>query len=190
MTAPLPGHQLKQILEAFDALRVPEGHRAELIGGEIVVSPTPSNFHNWIYGKLHRQFDRVCPDHLLVTNTTSVALPATSEIYVPDLLICPGEELLDARAWQVPAADVLLVAEITSPATVLRDRKNKRAGYARSQVPLYLFVDPLDGDGSLTLYSDPDGAKYRIAHRAPFGAKISVPKPFEVELDTSGFVRS
>lgn len=101
MTAPLPGHQLKQILEAFDALRVPEGHRAELIGGEIVVSPTPSNFHNWIYGKLHRQFDRVCPDHLLVTNTTSVALPATSEIYVPDLLICPGEELLDARAWQV-----------------------------------------------------------------------------------------
>lgn len=85
---------------------------------------------------------------------------------------------------------MLLVAEITSPATVLRDRKNKRAGYARSQVPLYLFVDPLDGDGSLTLYSDPDGAKYRIAHRAPFGAKISVPKPFEVELDTSGFVRS
>lgn len=186
MTAPLPDQESHDMLRTYAQIELPEGQRAELIGGEIVISPTPTNYHNWIYAQLHRLLDRGTPDELVVTNTTTVALPATGERYVPDLLICESAVLRDAREWQVPAEDVLLVGEITSMSTVLRDRKNKAQGYGRSRVPLYLLVDPLDGEGSATVFAEPDGSgRYRVEHRVLFGERFTLPEPFGLEIDTS-----
>ncbi|MGK5450130.1 Uma2 family endonuclease [Streptomyces radiopugnans] len=186
MTAPLPDQESHDMLRTYAQIELPEGQRAELIGGEIVISPTPTNYHNWIYAQLHRLLDRGTPDELVVTNTTTVALPATGERYVPDLLVCESAVLRDAREWQVPAEDVLLVGEITSMSTVLRDRKNKAQGYGRSRVPLYLLVDPLDGEGSATVFAEPDGSgRYRVEHRVLFGEKFTLPEPFGLEIDTS-----
>ncbi|MBN3931112.1 Uma2 family endonuclease [Streptomyces verrucosisporus] len=186
MTAPLPDQESHDMLRTYAQIELPEGQRAELIGGEIVISPTPTNYHNWVYAQLHRLLDRGTPDELVVTNTTTVALPATGERYVPDLLICESAVLRDAREWQVPAEDVLLVGEITSMSTVLRDRKNKAQGYGRSRVPLYLLVDPLDGEGSATVFAEPDGSgRYRVEHRVLFGERFTLPEPFGLEIDTS-----
>ncbi|PJE94798.1 hypothetical protein CUT44_26985 [Streptomyces carminius] len=191
MTAPLPDQQeLDDMLRTYAQLELPDGQRAEFIGGEIVISPTPTNFHNWIYAQLHRMVDRGTPDDWMVTNTTTVALPATDERYVPDLLVCESAVLHSDREWQIAPEDVLLVGEITSMATVLRDRKNKLRGYGRSRVPLYLLVDPLDGEGSATVFAEPDGAgRYRVEHRVLFGEKLALPEPFGLEIDTSAFVR-
>ncbi|CAL9505971.1 hypothetical protein SUDANB106_03561 [Streptomyces sp. enrichment culture] len=186
MTAPLPDRESHDMLRTYAQIELPEGRRAELIGGEIVISPTPTNYHNWVCAQPHRLLDRGTPDELVVTNTTTVALPATGERYVPDLLVCESAVLRDAREWQVPAEDVLLVGEITSMSTVLRDRKNKAQGYGRSRVPLYLLVDPLDGEGSATVFAEPDGSgRYRVEHRVLFGEKFTLPEPFGLELDTS-----
>ncbi len=189
MTAPLPDQESHDMLRTYAQLDLPEGRRAELIGGEIVISPTPTNHHNWIYSELHYLLDRGTPDGWSVTNTTTVALPATDERYTPDLLVCESAVLRSAREWQVAAEDVLLVGEIASMSTVLRDRKNKVQGYGRSLVPLYLLVDPLDGDGSVTLFAEPDGSgRYRVEHRVLFGEKLALPEPFDLEVDTSVFV--
>jgi hypothetical protein len=83
MTAPLPDRESHDMLRTYAQIELPEGQRAELIGGEIVISPTPANYHSWIYAQLHRLLDRGTPDELVVTNTTAVALPATGERYVP-----------------------------------------------------------------------------------------------------------
>ncbi len=92
--------------------------------------------------------------------------------------------------WQVQADDVLLVAEITSPSTRARDLQAKVKGYAHSNVPIYLLIDPHDGDGSTTVYSHPDGkGLYRDEHRAMFGEKLTLPEPLGLELDTTGFLK-
>ncbi|MFP8962067.1 Uma2 family endonuclease [Streptomyces nanhaiensis] len=187
MTAPLPDQESHDMLRTYAQIELPEGQRAELIGGEIVISPTPTNHHNWIYSELHYLLAHRSRERgWSVTNTTTVALPATGERYVPDLLVCESAVLRDAREWQVPAEDVLLVGEITSMSTVLRDRKNKAQGYGRSRVPLYLLVDPLDGEGSATVLAEPDGSgRYRVEHRVLFGEKFTLPEPFGLEIDTS-----
>lgn len=190
MTAPLPDQDLDDLLHTYEHLEVPEGQRAEFIGGEIVISPTPSNFHNWIYGQLQRWIDRGTPDEWIVTNTTSVLLPATGEHYIPDLIVCESAALRDPGAWRITAENVLLAAEITSPSTAQRDRTTKVRGCAHSLMPVYLLVDPHDGDGSTTVYANPDGkGAYRDEHRVVFGEKLPLPEPFGLELDTSVFLK-
>ncbi|MFP8886057.1 Uma2 family endonuclease [Streptomyces mangrovi] len=190
VTTPLPDRGPYDMLHTYARIEqtgLPEGLRAELIGEEVLIPPRPTNHHNWIYSELHHLLAHHSRERgWSVTNTTTVALPATGERYVPDLLICESAVLRDAREWQVPAEDVLLVGEITSMSTVLRDRKNKAQGYGRSRVPLYLLVDPLDGEGSATVFAEPDGSgHYRVEHRVLFGERFTLPEPFGLEIDTS-----
>ncbi|SEQ66441.1 Uma2 family endonuclease [Streptomyces radiopugnans] len=132
VTTPPPGRRPHDILHTYariERTELPEGLRAELIRGEIFIPSRPTNHHNWIYGELHYLLAHPSRERgWSVTNTTTVTLPATGERYVPDLLVCESAVLRDAREWQVPAEDVLLVGEITSMSTVLRDRKNKAQG--------------------------------------------------------------
>ncbi|MBP2064516.1 Uma2 family endonuclease [Streptomyces iranensis] len=190
MTAPLPDQEFENLLDIHAQLELPDGMRAELIGGEIVISPTPANFHNWIFSELNLQLVREVPTQWRITNTATVFLPATEERFIPDLLICESEALKSMEEWQVQADDVLLVAEITSPSTRARDLQAKVKGYAHSNVPIYLLIDPHDGDGSTTVYSHPDGkGLYRDEHRAMFGEKLTLPEPLGLELDTAGFLK-
>ncbi|MFJ6591565.1 Uma2 family endonuclease [Streptomyces violaceusniger] len=190
MTAPLPDQEFVNLLDLHAQLELPDGMRAELIGGEIVISPTPANFHNWIYGRLQRRLNREVPEDWIITNTATVFLPATEERFIPDLLICESEALKSMEEWQVQAGDVLLVAEITSPSTRARDLQAKVKGYAHSNVPIYLLIDPHDDEGSTTVYSAPDGkGRYRDEHRAAFGEPLTLPEPLGLELDTAGFLK-
>ncbi|EXU66787.1 hypothetical protein Z951_17790 [Streptomyces sp. PRh5] len=190
MTAPLPDQEFVNLLDIHAQLELPDGMRAELIGGEIVISPTPANFHNWIFSELNLQLVREVPTQWRITNTTTVFLPATEERFIPDLLICESEALKSMEEWQVQADDVLLVAEITSPSTRGRDLQAKVKGYAHSNVPIYLLIDPHDDDGSTTVYSHPDGkGLYRDEHRAAFGEKLTLPEPLGLDLDTAGFLK-
>ncbi|MEV6128316.1 Uma2 family endonuclease [Streptomyces violaceusniger] len=190
MTAPLPDQEFENLLDIHAQLKLPDGMRAELIGGEIVISPTPANFHNWIYGRLQRRLNREVPEDWIVTNTATVFLPATDERFIPDLLICESEALKSMEEWQVQAGDVLLVAEITSPSTRARDLQAKVKGYAHSNVPIYLLIDPHDDEGCTTVYSAPDGkGRYRDEHRAAFGEPLTLPEPLGLELDTAGFLK-
>ena len=190
MTAPLPDQEFVNLLDIHAQLELPDGMRAELIGGEIVISPTPANFHNWIYGRLQRRLNREVPEDWIITNTATVFLPATEERFIPDLLICESEALKSMEEWQVKADDVLLVAEITSPSTRARDLGDKVKGYAHSNVPIYLLIDPHDDEGSTTVYSAPDGkGRYRDEHRAAFGEPVTLPEPLGLTLDTAGFLK-
>ncbi|TVL90136.1 Uma2 family endonuclease [Streptomyces sp. LX-29] len=189
MTAPLPDQTLEELMHTYEHLDLPEGQRAELIGGEIVISPTPTSQHNWIFGRLMRMLIKATPDEWMITNTETVVLPATGERFIPDLLVCEAAALTDNRKeWQLPADDVLLACEITSPSTARRDRTSKLWGYAHSQVPVYLLVDPHDGGGSTTVYANPDGkGRFRDEKTVPFGERVPLPEPFGFELDTSLF---
>jgi Uma2 family endonuclease len=173
-----------QILELHDKFESPEGHKAEVIGGNIIVSPSPSGRHGLICLKLQRQLSRLLPAELVVTTMATLRMPATRERYIPDLLVI-REDILDTDDWLFSAGDAELVVEVVSPSNARNDRVTKVRGYAASGVPIYLLVDPLER--SVTLFSEPAGDCYRQVHPVPFGSSIALPEPYSGKIDTSVF---
>jgi len=175
---------IEQILGLHDKLKVPEGHKAEVIEGTIIVSPSPSGRHSVIYAMLQRQLDQMMPAHFVVTNTVTLEMTATGERYMPDILVM-GRDVLDSDDWLFPADRAELVVEIVSPHNARHDRGTKVRGYAASGVPIYLLVDPIEQ--AVTLFYEPAGDAYRQVHRVPFGSSIALPDPYHGKIETGSF---
>jgi Uma2 family endonuclease len=128
------------------------------------------------------------PAGLGIAHELDVFFPLIDKLYRPDLVVLP-DSVLDAdisSAW-IESDNLLLAVEITSKKTAKIDRKEKREGYARGGVPLYLLVDRWSRPAEVTLFSEPSGDDYQQAVRVPFGESITLPEPFNVEIDTSRF---
>ena len=178
------------LLETFLGLDTPEGFRAELIEGEIVVTPPPDGDHEdyieliveQVYGRsrtrmqfsgnkgLKLQSGGACPrDHVIPDGTFA---PRALRLY------------RGADSW-MPCDGVAMVLEVTStkPQT---DREAKRRCYARGGIPLYLLIDR--DASSITLFSDPEDDDYRQHCTLPFGKPLALPEPFAFELETADFL--
>jgi Uma2 family endonuclease len=175
---------VEQILELHENFEAPEGHKVEVIGGNIIVSPSSTGRHALMNGNLHAELRQLMPRHLAVANGVTLDMTATNERYVPDTLVV-SKAVLDTDEWLIGTDQAELVAEIVSPSSADNDRETKVHGCAASGVPIYLLVDPLER--SVTSFSEPAGECYQQVHRVPFGASIELPKPYSCKLDTSVF---
>lgn len=174
------------IRRAFDAL--PEGIWAELVDGEIIVSPFPSDQHQVIVRYLVRLLAVGSPEAWEIEPAGGLIIKPGLHEYRPDIYVAPS----DAWRRDPPGADperVELVVEVVSPTKRdrERDRETKFRVYAAAGIPLYLLVDRYEGKGFTTLYSNPSGDRYLDTHGVPFGEKLTLPKPFDVEIDTARF---
>ena len=89
-----------------------------------------------------------------------------------------------AMSLYVPARDMLLLAEITSPGNFRQDRIAKQGDYAAAGIPFYLRVDLENGIEALeaALFQLVDG-EYREAVRSVDGVlHSSLPWPFAADL--------
>ncbi|MGH3415084.1 MAG: Uma2 family endonuclease [Actinocrinis sp.] len=175
------------IRRTFDAL--PEEVRAEIVDGDIIVSPLQLNAHQRVIMYLAGLITRSIPENWWVDTSGGVILEPDWNEYRPDLQVAPsGAWPREGNAGPI-LSEVKLVVEVTSPRRrdLTRDRKTKYAAYARAGIPLYLMVDRYDGDGFTTLYSNPSGDQYLDAHKVPFGDKLALPEPFDVAIDTARF---
>ncbi|GGV08546.1 hypothetical protein GCM10010495_21550 [Kitasatospora herbaricolor] len=59
-----------------------------------------------------------------------------------------------------------------------RDLVRKRRAHARAGIPVHVIVDDLDGDGHVTVLTDPhpDRATYEAEIRVPYGTEVTVPE--------------
>lgn len=181
MPAPELPDAADDLLEVFRNLAVPEGYRAELIGGEIVVSPPPDGDPEDVVATVNKRIVRGSAMEVYASGTKGLTLSAGR--FVPDSVIGPEGLFRGRDPWMRPDG-VLLVLEVTSTRPD-RDRAIKRRGYAAAQVPLYLLVDR--GAMEVILYSEPGDGDYRADVRVPFGKALDLPGPFDVTLDTTSF---
>ncbi len=176
------------LLNTWQELDVPDGWRAEIIddNGVVLVAP-PSVPHNIIASWVHRALLLALPDGWHIFQTLGLQWPVVERLYMPDLVVMPVSAAKQART-PCPADEAELVVEIVSRGSRDTDRKKKLWGYAHGPVPLYLLIDAWDETGpSVTLYEQPGDGRYNHATTVNFGAKIGLPKPFDIELDTSAF---
>jgi Uma2 family endonuclease len=126
-----------------DLMSLPDGVRAELIEGEIYVTPSPSPRHQFALQGLSRLLQDwavMHPGARVLTAPCDVELP-TGDVVQPDLFLVAAEKVGRDRVRGVPD----LVVEVVSASHPERDRLVKRDLYAHSGVPEYWIVDPDDG---------------------------------------------
>lgn len=122
---------------------VDDGSRYEIIGGELLVSPSPTTNHQRLVRTLVRIIGEVVDEHGLgevLPGPVDVRLGAHT-VVVPDLLFVRTERLEIIKSALVEGAPDLIV-EVASPSTRGRDNVQKAAAYAEAGVPEYWLPDP------------------------------------------------
>ncbi|MGW0596836.1 Uma2 family endonuclease [Streptomyces sp. NPDC002776] len=185
-----PLTQEQVLLEGFLALDTPEGFRAELIEGEIVVTPPPDGDHEKYISRIVRQVIKLSRIEMDFSGNKGLRLAreeaGPAHHVIPDVTFAPvdADAFGGAGSW-MPCVGVAMVVEVT--ATRPRaDRDAKRRCYARGGIPLYLLIDR--DSSSITLFSDPEKDDYREHRTRPFGKAITLPAPFAFDLETSDFL--
>ncbi|GAA2522742.1 Uma2 family endonuclease [Streptomyces fimbriatus] len=185
-----PLSQADVLLEGFLALETPEGFRAELIEGEIVVTPPPDGDHEDCIGLIVTQVIRGSRTDMQFSGNKGLRLRSGGACpknhAIPDGTFAPTALRLyrGADPW-MPCDGVAMVLEVTS-SKPRADREAKRRCYARGGIPLYLLVDR--EASSITLFSDPEKDEYREHCTRPFGKPVALPEPFAFDLDTGDFL--
>jgi len=129
-----------------DYLNTPDdGRHYELFDGEIFVSPTPNQRHQWISQLLNRRLDRVVSSASLGRiYAAPLAVRLDRDVLLsPDLFFVrsgsPADNLSTTWIEGAPA----LVVEILSKSTADRDLNRKRELYEQYGVEEYWIVDPV-----------------------------------------------
>ncbi|MFJ3532008.1 MULTISPECIES: Uma2 family endonuclease [unclassified Streptomyces] len=199
MTAAMVEHQQDSegrpwdyLLRTWQELDVPEGWRAEIDEGQIVLVPPPHAHHNGIADLVQQCLYRGLPDGLGVFQTLGVHVAPLAKLYVPDLVVMERELILAAdpeTSDPMDASEALLIVEITSKGNAREDRTKKYRAYARAGVPMYLLIDRFDTRGAMsTLFTEPnEDGTYKRYEAVPFGKPLGLPAPFDVTLATDAF---
>ncbi|MFG2955928.1 Uma2 family endonuclease [Streptomyces sp. NPDC048291] len=167
--------------QAWKAMELPEGYRAEIIEGAIEVSPTGRYSHSQIIFMLREALAEFLKGgDFAVRNDTNVL--HENRAWVPDLFVVARdpERYVTDDGLGLTAAGVRVVFEVTSPGrrSLDRDRIRKRREYARAGIPVYVIIDDYDGQGAVTLFTGPrpDKADWEDIHRVPYGTDVTVPE--------------
>lgn len=148
-----------------------EGEYFTIIGGEKIIAPNPTSFHQGILGNLCLPLYRWAHESgagKLIIGPLDVVL-SDHEVIQPDFVFVFTEHLnrLTEKNFQ-GAPD--LVIEILSPGSVQLDRIKKRELYARHGVPEYWIVSP--GERTVEIRRL-QGEQYELVHVYEEGETLS-----------------
>ena len=166
-----------------DLDRMPDdGHRYELLDGTLIVSPAPGPPHQRVAVMLCHTLELACPEDLIVFPNVGVRIGPRSALE-PDAVVARAADVDGARLCRPP----LLVAEILSPDSALRDLNLKKAAYERFGIPSYWVVDPDLDQPSLLAFELVNG-EYREAAQVAAGVPFRAVRPFPAEIVPSRLV--
>ena len=138
--------QIKFTYEDYKSLPVSETKRYELLGGELVLVPSPTEYHQRVSGNLVfilRKFVREREAGRIYYAPLDVVLGEGDdrEVVQPDIFFISKERAEVIAEEEIRGAPDLVI-EIISPGTEDRDRHYKKTLYARYGVNEYWIVDP------------------------------------------------
>ncbi|MDE0198627.1 MAG: Uma2 family endonuclease [Caldilineaceae bacterium] len=183
---------VKAMLTFADYLETSDDERYELLNGELILSPSPKEIHQYISSVLHILIGTFAREHNLgrvYFSPFDVVLSDTNVVQ-PDLLFVSNERTQIITPDNIRGAPDLVV-EILSPSTAELDRTTKLELYARHGVREYWIVDP-SAKTIMVLVLGLDrfevGGIYGIGHilRSPTleGFRLPMEELFEASLET------
>ncbi|WP_328808419.1 Uma2 family endonuclease [Nonomuraea montanisoli] len=181
---PMP-RSARELFEAFPEL---PGFRADVIEGNLIVSPVGTPEHARCAMRLFRALIPILDEKgwEAWAGNVDVCIEGPREPVEPDFVMAP----LDCPRWgerELLSSGLIMVAEVVSAGSVVRDRKEKPALYAHGSVPIYLMIDTLAAPQSITVHHNIQHGAYRTTTTVNVGSPIMLPDPINLELDTSIF---
>ncbi|CAM5471833.1 Uma2 family endonuclease [Streptomyces abikoensis] len=180
-TTPRPQMSVEEFEEL--ARRAPETVRLEFVNGKVQVKPVPDGSHGAIAVWLMKQ----CMQHradlsLYIEQGLKIEAYRKGRAR-PDCCLVPEDHFVGQGEWAEPDG-VLMAVEITSwdPDSDSRDRIEKPEAYAQAGIPVYLLIDR--ESCGVTVYSDLEEGAYRSCVARAFGARIELPDPVGITLET------
>lgn len=170
--------------DAAEKIEQATGMRVEIIGGKLVMSPSPSGKHA---GTVIDLRDAIRPG-LAATyeayENVSVPMPDDPDDYAtPDLTIGP-RAFKEDDGWLLDADAVALAVEVISPSERLKGINEKTAWYAAARVARLLQIDPRTGTWSL--FTRPGEGEYKGVVHGKSGEYVPLPAELGGDLPTAG----
>lgn len=161
----------KTVYTYEDYCQLPEGAPYELIGGKLVMTPSPGKKHQITLKRLLILLDK----HVEDKNAGEVLCAprdvylAPTEVYQPDILFI-AKERLEISAEDKVNGPPDLVVEILSPSNAYYDLRKKFKAYEKYGVKEYWIVDP--EEVSIEVYELVEG-KFRLATQSEKSGTVS-----------------
>jgi Putative restriction endonuclease len=179
------GRPLSAVVRALhDRIDPPEGHRVEIVEGNITVTAKPFGRHASIVRWIRMAIEPTLPPEEFGFYENLTCEEPEIDRYIPDLGMWPVEYIDSDEEWVFSAEMCAFAVEVTPPGQAERDYA-KAAGYARSGVPVYLIVDRTRR--ICVVLTEPEGGAYKNRHEEPFGKAITLPLDQPVTIETSKY---
>ena len=156
-----------------------DGRSYEVVDGNLVVTPPPSQRHQLISSRLARQLQALCPPQWEVVS--ELALPLGTDGRVPDLSVVRVDAPFGDRRRRYPVGPAWfgLVVEVVSDRSRKTDRFAKPGEYAEAGIACFWRVEQ---EPTLRIHG------YRLVDGI-YVEQSALPSPWgEVELDLSRLV--
>ncbi len=171
---------------------LPEGTRAELIRGTLIMSPAPRVFHQVLVARFVRGLDAIVSARglgLVLTSPLDVRLSDDLGVQ-PDIVFIATARLHILGEQEVDGAPDL-VAEVLSPSTGYYDVTAKRLAYAEAGVDEFWVIDPgSESSRSSVELLALDGDDYRTVDRVVGAGEIVSRLIPTFSLDAAHFFRA
>lgn len=156
------------------ASHAPENVNLEFVNGRIGVKAVPDGDRGEIIRWVMQRCMQHRPDLWLYVEQGLRVETYRKGHARPDGALAPVDTFAGQGEWADPDG-VLMTVEITSydEDTDRRDRVEKPLAYAQAGIPVYLLIDR--DSCEVTVFSEPEGGKYRAALTMAFGHTITVP---------------
>ncbi|MCI0686403.1 MAG: Uma2 family endonuclease [Sporichthyaceae bacterium] len=160
-----------------------DGHRYELLDGNLIVTPAPAWSHQEVALSLAVLLRQACPADLRVVIAPFAVQLADDTELQPDVLVARYDDLTPKN---LPTAPVLAI-EVASPSTRLIDRNLKLAAFERFGAASFWLVDASSSDPMVTVFDLVDG-KYEQLAEITGDQELTVTRPFPIRLRPSDLV--
>jgi Uma2 family endonuclease len=143
-----------------DYMMLDEGAPFQLIGNELIMSPSPSLLHQLILGEFYdelKSFNKNQKLNGLVVLSPIDIFFDDDNVYQPDIVFISAEkkkQIIEGKFRGSPD----LVIEILSPSNAYYDLRQKMAIYEKYGVNEYIIVDPIQENADL--YALKEGSYY------------------------------
>ena len=166
-----------------DYAALPEGAPYQLIGGELIILPAPTPYHQKVCGKISYFLrDHVYKEKLgEVFDAPIDVFFEETETYQPDIIFISKERVGIVGEKRIEGAPDLVI-EVISPATAYYDLRKKFRVYERHGVKEYWIVDP--EEKSIEVYIN-QGKKFLPAETAIKKGTVEsqILKGFKVQVE-------
>jgi Uma2 family endonuclease len=144
-----------------DYAELPEGPPYyQLIGGELIMIPSPSTFHQQVIGNLYGALREYVQDHAGVALFAPIDVYLSeTEVYQPDIVFIGSDRREIVEEHRINGAPDLVI-EVLSPSTGYYDLTHKKRKYAEHGVKEYGLVDPLER--TVELFEHQDGTFQQV----------------------------